>query len=60
MRVNSSCPVAISSLNEPECGQKEEECLYDDDPKYARCTEHLKNERIAMCFEGCIFHETFN
>ena len=54
VRVDSSCPVAISSLDEPECGQSEG-CLYDDDPNYARCAEHLGNQDIANCFEGCIF-----
>ena len=55
VRVDSSCPVAVSSLDEPAvaCGQKEE-CLYDDDPKYAMCAEQLNNANIANCFEGCV------
>ena len=56
MRVDSSCPVAISSLDEPACGQKKEECLCDDDPKYAKCAEQLNNENIANCFEGSVVH----
>ena len=54
VRVDSSCLVAVSSLDEPECGQKKEECLYDDDPKYAMCAEQLNNANIAHCFEGCV------
>ena len=56
VRVDSSCPVAVSSLDEPAaaCGQKKEECLYDDDPKYAMCAEQLNNANIANCFEGCV------
>ena len=30
VRVDSSCPTAISSLDEPVCGEKEK-CLYDND-----------------------------
>ena len=55
VRVDSSCPVAISSLDEPECGQREGCLTYDDDPKYAMCAEHLANQNIARCFERCIF-----
>ena len=54
VRVESNCSVAISSLDEPVCGQKEEERLCDDDPKYAKCAEHLNDENIAKCFEGCV------
>ena len=53
--VDSSCPTAISSLDEPVCGEKEEEeCLYDNDPKYAMCAQHLANDNVATCFEGCV------
>ena len=54
IRVDSSCPTAISSLDEPVCGEKEEKCLYDNDPKYAMCAQHLANNNIATCFEGCV------
>ena len=54
VRVDSSCPVAISSLDEPVCGQNEKERLYDNDPKYAMCAENLKNNNTANCFEGCV------
>ena len=55
VRVDSSCPTAISSLNEPVCGdKKEEECLYDYDPNYARCAQHLDDNNVATCFEGCV------
>ena len=53
VRVDSSCHTAISSLDEPVCGEKEE-CLYDNDPKYAMCAHHLDDDNIATCFEGCI------
>ena len=55
VRVDSTCPVAISSLDEPECGHREGCSMYDDDSNYARCAEHLGNQHIANCFEGCIF-----
>ena len=55
VRVDSSCPTAISSLDEPVCGEKEEEeCLCDNDPKYAMCAQHLHDNNVATCFEGCI------
>jgi hypothetical protein len=53
VRVDSSCPTAISPLNEPVCGE-EEKCLYDNDPRYAMCAQHLANNNIASCFEGCV------
>ena len=55
MRVEGSCPVAISSLDEPECRQREGCFTYEENPKYAMCAEHLSNQNIARCFEGCIF-----
>ena len=54
VRIDSSCPIAISLMDEPVCEQKEKECLYDNDPKYAMCAENLNNEMIALCFEGCV------
>jgi hypothetical protein len=55
MRVDSSCPTAISSLNEPVCGENlKKECLYDNDPRYAMCAQHLADDNIATCFEGCV------
>jgi hypothetical protein len=55
MRVDSSCAAAISSLDEPVCGEKEK-CLYDNDPKYTMCAQHLTDtcNNIANCFEGCV------
>ena len=52
VRVDSSCPVVISMLDEPTCGQKEE-CLCND-PNYAMYAKHLNNDNIASCFEGCV------
>ena len=53
VRVDSSCPTVISSLDDPVCGE-EEKCLYDNDPKYAMCAQHLADNNIANCFEGCV------
>ena len=52
VRVDSSCPTAISSLDEPVCG--EEKCLFDNDSNYAMCAQHLGNDDVASCFEGCV------
>ena len=55
VRVDSSCPTDISSLDEPVCEEtKKKECLYDYDPNYAKCAQHLDNNNIANCFEGCV------
>ena len=54
IRVDSSCPTAISSLDEPVWGEEIPKCLYDDDPKYAMCAQHLADNNIANCFEGCV------
>ena len=54
MRVDSSCPTAISSLDEPVYGEEEEKCLCDNDPKYVMCAQHLADNNIANCFEGCV------
>ena len=53
LRVDSSCPTAIPSLDEPVCGEKEERSC-DYNPKYAMCAQHLADNNIANCFEGCI------
>ena len=54
VRVDSRCPVAISLMDEPDCGQNKKECLYDNDSKYAMCAENLVNDNIANCFKGCV------
>ena len=56
VRVDSSCPVAIPSLDESTCEQKEVRLYADEfnDPKYALFAEHLNNKNISNCFEGCI------
>ena len=54
VRVDSSCPVAISSLDEPGCGQNEGCLTYDDDPhSFTMYAKHLDNQNIANCFERC-------
>jgi hypothetical protein len=53
IRVDSGCPTAISSLNEPVCGEQEE-CSCDTNPNYAMCAQHLADNNIANCFEGCV------
>ena len=56
VRVDSSCPTAISSLDEPVCGEtKKEGYLYDNDPKYAKCAQHLDDNKVATCFKGCVY-----
>ena len=59
MRVDSSCPIAISSLDEPVCGEKEEEeCLCDNNPKYAMCAQHLDESLTIMsstALRGALF-----
>ena len=57
VRVDSSCPVEISSLDEPECGQNKDGCLTfgSDRSSFASCAEHqLGDKDIANCFEGCV------
>ena len=56
VRVDSSCPVALSSLDEPECGQREGCLVTGDDPlNFVSCVEQLEiNQNIATCFEGCV------
>ena len=56
MRVDNSCPVTISSLDEPVCGEteKKEEHVCNNDPKVAMCAEHLENDNVANCIEGCV------
>ena len=54
VRVDSSCPTAVSSLDEPVCGEEKEECLADVDPKVAMCAQHLDNDNVANCIEGCV------
>ena len=55
VRVDSSCPVAISSLNEPECELRKGCLTYDDDlESFPMCADHLGNQNVARCFEGCI------
>ena len=47
-------PPSISSLDEPVCGEEEEKCSCDYNPKYAMCAQHLDDNNIANCFEGCV------
>ena len=55
MRVDSSCPVAVSSLDEPECGQRESCLVYADDLfGFVKCAEQFGNQNLATCLEGSI------
>ena len=54
VRVDSSCPTAVSSLDEPVCGEEKEECPADVDPLVAMCAQHLDNDNVANCIEGCV------
>ena len=55
VRVDSSCPVGISSMYESACEQ-EEVCVYANDPIHAMCAQYLtsRNTTVATCIEGCI------
>ena len=55
VRVDSSCPVGISSMYESACEQ-EEVCVYANDPIHTMCAQHLtsRNTSVATCIEGCI------
>ena len=39
VKLDPKCPVSISSLGDPECGQSEKESSYLDDPNIARCVD---------------------
>ena len=53
--VYGSCPVAISSLDDPECGEKEGCVTYDDDPiSYVKCAAQLGNHKHRNCFQECL------
>ena len=51
--LDSSCPVAIASLKEPECGEVKQ-CPCAHDPNVVKCMEHLGNENFAECINTCI------
>ena len=36
------------------CEEGKEECLADIDPKVAMCAQHLDNDNVANCIEGCV------
>ena len=50
VRVDSSCPVGISSMYESACEQ-EEVCVCANDPIHAISG---RNTTVATCIEGCI------
>ena len=52
--LDSSCPVAISSLKEPECGLVSQ-CPCANDPNVVKCVEHLENEDFAECINSCVW-----
>ena len=55
VRVDSSCPVALTSLDEPECGLKEVCLTSGDDPhSFTVCAKKLDNRNVATCFQDCI------
>ena len=51
--LDSSCPVAIASLKEPECGEVRQ-CPCVNDLNVVKCMEHLGNENFAECINTCI------
>ena len=60
VRIDSNCPVAISSLDEPDCGHNNNGnnigCqTYGDNPEsFTNCAQELENNQIARCIEGCV------
>ena len=55
VRIDNSCPVAISSLDESECGDKDGCLTFADDPdSFAKCAGKLGNTTTATCFQQCI------
>jgi hypothetical protein len=51
--LDSSCPVAIASLKEPECGEVRH-CPCANDPTVVKCMEFLGNENFAGCINSCV------
>ena len=47
VRIDKSCPVAIASMNEPECG----EVSNSDDPNVTKCVEDLGNQDFVECLK---------
>ena len=60
VRIDSSCPAAISSLDEPDCGHDTNNgnsgCqTYGDNPgSFTQCAQELDDSGIARCIEGCV------
>jgi hypothetical protein len=51
--LDSSCPVTIASLDEPECGEVRH-CPCANDPNVSKCIEFLGNDNFAGCINSCI------
>ena len=53
VKIDSSCHVAIASMNDPECGEVSS-CPCANDANVAKCVEHLGNEDFVACINSCI------
>ena len=51
--LDSSCPIAIASLKEPECGEVRH-CPCANDPNVIKCMEFLGDESFFGCINSCI------
>ena len=55
--LDSSCPIAIASLKEPECGEvRHYPCA--NDPNVSKCVENLENDNFAGCVDSCIIRSS--
>ena len=53
--IDSSCPVAISSLKEAECAERMQNLTQNgNNSSYTKCAQYLSDQNIAQCFDGCI------
>ena len=53
--LDSSCPIAVASLKEPECW-KVWQCPCANDPNVVKCVEFLGNESVADCINSCVWY----
>ena len=50
------CPVLCmpAKVSKLSLEKEEEECVCDVDPKVAMYAQHLDDDNVVNCFEGCI------
>ena len=52
VKIDRSCPAAITSMNEPECGEVNN-CPHADDPNVVKCVQNLGNHDFVKCVNLC-------